>query len=95
LGQGSLGKIEVRMNKIVTEVIVNSKQILKVNTDAKMEEASLEDSEKTAEMTEMEMVEVKGEEALIPMIEEDLDLETVVVIVAVVLTASSNVTVTE
>jgi hypothetical protein len=83
------------MNKIVTEVTVNSKQMLKVNTDAKMEEASLEDSEKTAEMTEMDMVEVKGEEALIPMIEEDLDLETVVVIVGVVLTASSNVTVTE
>jgi len=95
LGQESLGKIEVRMNKIVTEVTVNSKQMLKVNTDAKMEEASMEDSEKTAEMTEMEMVEVKGEEALIPTIEEDLDLETVVVIVAVVLTASSNVTVTE
>ncbi len=95
MGQGSLGKIEVRMNKIVTEVTVNSKQMLKVNTDAKMEEASMEDSEKTAEMTEMEMVEVKGEEALIPTIEEDLDLETVVVIVAVVLTASSNVTVTE
>jgi len=83
------------MNKIVTEVTVNSKQILKVNTDAKMEEASMEDSEKTAEMTEMEMVEVKGEEALIPTIEEDLDLEMVVAIVAVVLTASSNVTVTE
>jgi hypothetical protein len=95
LGQGSLGKIEVRMNKIVTEVTVNSKQMLKVNTDAKMEEASMEDSEKTAEMTEMEMVEVKGEEALIPTIEEDLDLEMVVAIVAVVLTASSNVTVTE